>query len=140
MLALASLITFTRSNWRILLPIALTLGLILGFYLWSAHERHVGAEGVKTQDRKAIAVAVAKNTEAHAKADTERASDTARTDTTRKDLSHAADHVQDTAPSAARVALGCERLRKQGGGRVVLPAVCRSGGAGQAKAGPVSPG
>lgn len=43
----------------------------------------------------------------------------------RQELIHAISEVSDAQPDAVRVALGCERLRKQGAGEADLPEVCR---------------
>lgn len=76
--------------------------------------------------------ALTRDAAAKDKADVQREADTKAVDENQEDLINAIQTVPDTHPDAVRVALGCERLRKQGAAEADLPSVCRSGGGGQA--------
>jgi hypothetical protein len=74
-----------------------------------------------------------RNTGAHGAAAVQAERDNAAVAANTEGLKHADDQVDDSSPSASRVALACERLRQQGADLSGVPA-CR-GSQGRAQAG-----
>lgn len=64
----------------------------------------------------------------------ERLADAISSATTKQELTDAVSKLPDALPSDRRIALACERLRRQGVRDAHLPAVCRSEGGAQAGA------
>lgn len=85
-------------------------------------------EAMRQEAARATAVveAMGRNAGAHTDAAAARAADTAAIVQQKKELIDAIQSIPDTHPDPVRVALGCQRLRAQGGRDANLPAVCRS--------------
>lgn len=81
---------------------------------------------IATHDAKAGAKAAAQNDGAKDAAATERRADDRRISEQEKGLNDAIAKAPPGAPGPATVALGCERLRRQGARAADLPAACRS--------------
>jgi hypothetical protein len=133
MLALATkALTFALYNWRLLAILAASLA-VTEFGIWQFHR---GAESVRAEDRAALQAASSRQAKAVSAADQQRLKDTQTVTQLQADLSHAADAVPDSTPSAARVALACQRLRFQAGPGAKLPAECGSDRSAQASSRP----
>jgi hypothetical protein len=76
--------------------------------------------------------AVQRNGNANEVAATERLTDQTLVDDHKKELLDAIAQAPASAPDAARVALGCQRLRDAGRNEAALPVVCRPAGKAQA--------
>lgn len=124
---LTSAIAFLRGNWKAIVTVLL---LVPAIYLLGQ------CSGIKTgraQMQHAIDVANTKALEAQHHADAlaanQRLTDTIAVNHQEQELRNVVASTPDSAPDAARIALGCQRLRDAHGGRAAdLPAVCRSGG------------
>jgi hypothetical protein len=106
----------------------LALGLILGGLLVFPMAQCSGAQNararIEASQAKADAKAEAKASAAREQAASERLSDRETVFRLEQELSHADDAAPDSAPSAARLALACERLRRSGVRKADLPAGC----------------
>ena len=112
-------------KWAIVLAAVLVL-VILGFggtklFFWF-HDRGVVAK----HEEKVSQEIVAKTTKARDKADGQRVRDAQTTSRTQAENYHAIDQADDSAPDAAHVQLGCQRLRSAGA--TELPPSCGAGG------------
>lgn len=113
--------------WLAALPqilIVLLVTLPLTFLLGQCDGRR--SESARQDAARAAAnvEVVKKDGDAKTVAATERATDTILTDQKHKELIDAVQTAPDSAPDAARVRLGCERLRQAGRDTTAIPA-CR---------------
>ena len=95
--------------------------LLLAGLLWAAiayHDRNV----IKVHDATANAQVVAKTSPANDKAADQRAADTINNNRTAQETKDAIHAAPDSTPSASSVALGCQRLRRQGKSLAGIPA------------------
>lgn len=86
---------------------------------------HDGTKSERAKQAVVVSEAATRNAIATGAANVERVQDTATTNTHERDLKDADNAVADSKPSAARLALNCQRLRAQRGGSK-LPAECGS--------------
>jgi hypothetical protein len=98
---------------------ALFLAGQLAFGAWQFHR---GAESVRAKDREALEAASSRQAKAVSEADQQRPKDQATTAKLKDQLTHAADALPDSNPSAVRVAPYCQRLCNQGSSIAAVPA------------------
>jgi hypothetical protein len=107
------------------------LGLIaliaLAGLLWGAvtiHDRHV----ITNHDASANGAIIAKTTPANDRAADQRANDTITLNAQAQETRDAIHAAPDQAPAPTSLALGCERLRRQGKSLASVPACARFAG------------
>lgn len=126
------ILNFARSWWKAALGIV--LGALLCWPVASCQGRKDGRAQMQLAVERANAKALEQSRRADAIAANQRLTDTIAVNQQERTLRDAIASTPDSAPDAARIALGCERLRRANRGRSAdLPAVCRSGGGGQAR-------
>lgn len=120
-------LAFLRSLPRLLSPTGwLIVAIIAAFVLTGAYCSHRGAQGERGRQAAATQKTNAKASGARETSAVEASIETPIINAREKDLSDAVNSLPDAVPSARRVRLACERLRRQGNTR--LPAECGSGG------------
>jgi hypothetical protein len=122
------LLAFERTPLGRVAMIALATLVLVGA-LWLILKRH--DRSVIRDDRAASNAAAATiQAKAQDKAASERLTDDRASRQTEQELTDAVAPVADTPPDAARVALGCARLRRAGAREADLPRGCRPAGGG----------
>lgn len=118
------LLNLLGKSRTVLLGIAALVLLAGGLY---ACGRHDGWNAHKADEAKRTKAAEKRNASAKSQADLQRPKDQASVAQREKDLRDAYQSTPDSKPSAARVALACERLRLANPHRT-LPPACGPGG------------
>jgi hypothetical protein len=117
--------------WKIAL--AVVAAVSLSFTLGQCSGKKAGRQEMRTAVAEANTKALEQARRADTLAATQRITDTVAVSTREKELRDAIASTPDSQPDAARIALGCARLRgANGGSSANLPAVCRSGSGTQA--------
>jgi hypothetical protein len=113
---------------RVAKPLLYLIALIaLAGMLWGAvaiHDRRV----VANHDATANAEVITKTTPANDRAADQRAADTIALNTQAQETRNAVHAAPDQAPAPTSLALGCERLRRQGKSLASVPACSRFAG------------
>lgn len=107
----------------VLIALAVALAILAAGIGKCAYDRSIIAK----HDAAISAKAAARNDAAKDAASTERRADDQRISEAQKGYDDAISKAPAGAPGPATVALGCERLRRQGARAADLPAACRSG-------------
>lgn len=107
----------------ILVGLAIVLMLTLGWH--RSHQAAVRAKVEAAVAQETVKI-VTRDAEVREKAADERLADALNNAEAREEMIDALDDLPDARPSARRLRLACERLRRQG--EDPLPAVCRSEG------------
>lgn len=96
------------------------------FFLGQCRGEGIGERKMELALEKANADALREKGRADNLASEQRLADTVAINTQEKELLDAIASTPDSAPDAARIALGCERLRRSNPSGASLPASCRS--------------
>ncbi len=129
-----ALLAFTRSPLGRAAMILLGLIVLIGV-LWSCVAKR-DREMIERANDEANVAAAKVQAETREQAAEERVADDRASRQTEKELTDAVAPVPDSAPDAARIALGCQRLRRAGARDAGLPGPCRPEGGVQASARP----
>ncbi|PTQ13718.1 hypothetical protein CLG96_00080 [Sphingomonas oleivorans] len=129
---IAAALAFFRTSPRpALVGLALAAVLICGI-LWIRHIIAMEAErdrlAMQVREQASIIAILRKDAAAREQAAIERQADTARIEAIKDEVIDEIHKAPDASPSAARLRLNCQRLRRAGRHEADLPAGCRSGG------------
>lgn len=115
--------------------IAIAVGLVIALFVGVYWKGRLD-EAAQVREKAATAQALqdVKKAVADGKADTTRLTDTQAAQQHEEGLKHADDDQPDAAPSRARLAQSCERLRQQGSDLAKVPACAGLGGGGKTPA------
>jgi hypothetical protein len=109
---------------RVYLIGGIILAIALALALAYCSGRGDGKDAINQQIDKANTKALERDAAAGEKATADREAEHAKQLEVKKELVDAVNKTPDTLPDPARIALGCERLRRQGTDTTIIPA-CR---------------
>jgi hypothetical protein len=109
---------------RVYLIGGIILVIVLALTLAYCSGRDDGKDAINQQIDKANTKALERNAAAGEKATADREAEHTKQLEVKKELVDAVNKTPDTLPDPARIALGCERLRRQGTDTAIIPA-CR---------------